>query len=211
MIDKSKVKFILNKKSIATILIIFILSFMLIVFIDMNINLYPPKLVFIDKESNQLLDGGVLLDEKYIGDSSKGEFRKLPDDFCKKEHDIALDMNGKKYSWKSLPTDCKLNYIVFSVQEQQISKKKEVTMRFFVKESQLAIKGTLFFDNESVAEVNGEHKVDIDKCRSINLIKIKTDERDIEWQHNTQWCDSFDIIDYSIPESEFSVPEEESE
>ncbi len=202
MIDKQKVKFILNKKSIITIIVIFVSVFILLVFLDINLNPYPPKIIFIDKETDELLDGKVSLDDKYIGDTSKGEFTNLPDNFCKKEHEITLELDEKQYSWDSFPSDCNLNYIIFKVEKEKLLEKKNITMRFFIKETQQLIKGTLYFDNEPVEEIDGEYIVDMDTCNSIRVINIKTNTSDIEWKHHTLWCDSYDLIKYSISEDE---------
>ncbi len=202
MIDKERVKFILNKKSIITIIVIFVLVFILLVFIDININPYPPKIVFIDKESDEMLNGKVLLDDDYVGDSKNGEFTGLPDDFCKKEHKITLELSDRQYSWKSFPSDCELNYIIFKVEREKILEKKIITMGFFVKETKEPIKGTLYFDNKSIADTSGEYKVDVDTCNSIRTINIKTKKKDIEWKHHSLWCESYDIINYSISQDE---------
>lgn len=202
MIDTGKVKFILNKKSVTTIIVIFVLVFILLVFLDVNFNPYPPKIVFIDKESNELLGGNVLLDDKYIGMSSNGEFTDLPDDFCKKKHKITLVVNEKEYSWDTFLSDCELNYIIFKVEKEKILEQKNITMRFFIRETQKPIKGTLYFDNEVVEDIDGEYIVDIDTCNSIRVINIKTETSDIEWIHHSLWCERYDLIEYSTSEAE---------
>jgi len=202
MIDKQRIKFILSKKSIITIVVIFVLVFILLVFLDINFNSYPPKVVFIDKETDELLNGDVLLDDEYIGESSNGEFTNLPDDFCKKEHEITLEVGENEYSWSSFPSDCELNYIIFKIEREKILEQKEVTMRFFIKETQEPIKGTLYFDNIEVEDIDGEYILDMNTCNSVRVINIKTETSDIEWQHHSLWCESYDIIEYSISEEE---------
>ena len=202
MIDKERVKFILSKKNIITIIVIFVLVFILLVFLDVNLNPYPPKVVFIDKETNGFLDGKVLLDYKYIGESFGGEFTNLPDDFCKKERKIILKINEEQYSWKSFPSDCELNYIIFKVEKEKILERKNITMKFFIKETQELINGTLYFDDELIADIDGEYIIDMDKCNSIRDITLKTETGDIEWKHHTLWCESYDLIEYSTSEDE---------
>ncbi len=202
MIDKEKVKFILNRKKIITIIVLFLLIFILLIFIDINANSYPPKVVFVDQESNDLLDGSVLLDDKSIGETSDGGFKKLPDDFCKKEHQIILEIDGEQYSWQSFPSDCRLNYIIFKVDKDKLVEEKDITMKFFIKETQEPVKGTLYFDGESIGEIDGEYTVDMDKCNSIKDIKIKTETADLEWKHHSIWCESYDSIEYSISQDE---------
>lgn len=201
-LDKEKIKFILSRKNIITIAVIFVLVFILLVFLDINFNPYPPKVVFIDKETDEWLDGEVMLDEEYIGYSSNGEFKNLPDDFCKKEHEITLEVNENTYSWSSFPSDCELNYIIFKIEREKVLEQKNVTMRFFIKETQEPIQGTLYFDNVEVGEVDGEYVVDMDACNSVRAINIKTETNDIEWKHHSLWCESYDIIEYSISEEE---------
>lgn len=200
--DKEKVEFILKKKEVITIAVIFVFLFFLLVFTDIHFNPYPPKLVFIDKESNEFLEGGVLLDNEYIGESSNGVFTNLPDDFCEKKHKITLEVNEKQYSWQSFPSDCELNYILFKAEEKRIIEVEYVTMRFFIKETQEPIKGELYFDDEFIDDTDGEYTVDKDTCNSIRVINIKTETSDIEWKHHTVWCDTYDLIEYSISEDE---------
>ena len=80
-IDKNRVRFILNKQQIKTIVIIFILVFIASVFFDVSANPYPPKMVFVDGESNEMMDGDVLIEGDNFGRTNEGVFTDLPDYF----------------------------------------------------------------------------------------------------------------------------------
>jgi len=197
------------KTKLHTLILIFIVIFILIAVTDILINPSPPRVLFVDSEQETALTGKVYVNEIYAGIATEKGFDKLPDFFCLGNNDLILETEGKKYSWPTKKEDCGINFMIFRIDRGQIEV-DEVTMKFFVKETEEPLSGNLYFNDRLIEQIDGQTTITKEQCKKILNINLTSSTFNAEWFHSTRWCDLYPIIEYSIHEKDLSISEFES-
>lgn len=82
---------------------VFTLILLILLFIDLTLDPYPPILLFTDTSMHPI-DGYLLINDtgesKVIGETDEGLFRWLPQNFCDKDQIISLQTYKGTFTWE---------------------------------------------------------------------------------------------------------------
>jgi len=193
----------IGKKKLRTLLAIFAVTFTTLVLIDVALNPIPPRIIFIDRDNDVALSGSVYLDDVYLGQATEKGFNHLPDAFCSGNLDLIFETDQGKYAWPATKEDCSSNFVAYVI-EKSAQVRSQVTMKFFVKETEEPLQGALYFNSEFMVDINGQVIVDVTRCLTIQSINLTAPTYTAEWFHHTRWCQAYATIEYSIPLAELN-------
>jgi len=192
------------KKNMLPLIIILIgLMIIALLLTKLLIPTTPPLIKFLDEENNIGLTGSIYLDGAYLGETQESQFDNIPKEFCNKPAKLSLKTAVQTYEWNAYPTDCKAKLVTYKISTANpISAKDQITMNFLIKETSQSISGDLHFDDNLVTSIDGSYKISKEKCKEIKKITLTTEKQYATWQHNPQWCDTNQVIDYKISEKD---------
>ena len=196
-----------NKVLLSIILLLVIILIILTVIKSRN---QLQVIKFVDGSNNNILQGSVYIDNKYISDIN-GYLRNLSDDFCKSPHEISIVKKDTIVSWLTYPSDCESKELILIT---DLSKKTEkrlnnIILKFMVKETKEPLSGSLFFNNEFIANITGNYSIPRELCGQITMINLTGANYNIEWNHQSLWCKTAGLLDYS--NIEYLVPKAQIE
>jgi hypothetical protein len=201
-----QIEFVYHKKKIL-LLIILLMVIILVILILKTSGTQLQVIKFVDN-SNNPLKGSVYIDNNYLTETN-GYLKQLPHDFCITTHEISLVTKETIFSWFTYPSDCETKELVLSRDVVEIEKQERgsVTLKFMVKETREYLNGSLFFNNVFIANITGNYTIEKSLCEQIKTINLTTVDYNIEWQHQTAWCNTagsleYDNIEYSVSKTE---------
>ncbi len=180
-------------KFVILILVIMIISFVVLIFLQKEINAS-----FIDKDSGEYIHGYVYFDDVFIGDTDGEKFNEFPEEYCSGTHIVRLESENNAFEWQTYSTDCRSERVVFHVERGKAQPSQNIIFKFLDTKG-LYLYGKLYFDDVFVQEIN-ESLLPVlrEKCKSITKIVLEFDNSSEIWEHNTEFCDSYDKIEFKV-------------
>ncbi|MBI4439576.1 hypothetical protein HY638_01230 [Candidatus Woesearchaeota archaeon] len=177
------------------IAIVLILSIVAIFFYNRTI---PPKIAFVDSETNDLMYGKVLYNGAEIGEFSGDYFSGLPLDFCSNASQLALKQGDEVYIADAYPGDCSSKKITYVIKRKEVGI-TEVVLDFYAEDTGQKLAGNLFIDGQSHGTISGSRKISVDDCRAAKTIRLVSGEKDISWANDESKCSGAGKIDFTVP------------